>query len=279
VAADTPVALTIAGSDPSGGAGLQADLKTFAAFDVYGAAVVTALTAQDTTGVRAVADVPPAFVAAQLDAVLDDLPVAAAKTGMLGREAVVEAVAERLRARPVARLVVDPVLVATSGHPLLEPGGLAVLRARLLPLATLVTPNLDEAAALTGRRVGTVAEMRDAARALVDLGAGAALVTGGHLDAEATDVLCEGAVVTELSTPHREVPPGLHGAGCALSAAVTAGLARGRPLGEAVAVAKDWVTSAIETAVAVGRGRRPLNHRTPPTPPFAGACPPPGRRL
>ncbi len=162
-----PVALTIAGSDPSGGAGIQADLRTFAAFGVHGASVLTALTAQDTRGVRAIAEVAPAFVAQQLDAVLDDLEVRAAKTGMLHRAPVIDAVVALLRARPLPHLVVDPVMVATSGDPLLEPEGIAALRARLLPLATLVTPNLHEAEVLTGHAVTTVAEMREAARELV----------------------------------------------------------------------------------------------------------------
>lgn len=256
----TPVALAIAGSDPSGGAGLQADLKTFAAFGVFGAGVVAALTAQNTCGVRAVVDVDPAFVAAQLDAVLDDLAVAAAKTGMLGRRAVVEAVAERLVARPLPHLVVDPVIVATSGQALLDAGGVACLRTHLLPLATLVTPNLDEAAALTGRRVATPAEMRDAARALVALGARAALVKGGHLEGEALDVLYDGRDFHELATAR--VGAALrHGTGCTLSAGVTAGLALGFDLEAAVAAAKRYVTRALASAPRVGRGAAPLDHR------------------
>ena len=244
-----PVALTIAGSDPSGGAGIQADLRTFAAFGVYGASVVTALTAQDTRRVRAIAEVTPAFVAEQLDAVLDDLEVRAAKTGMLHRAPVIDAVVARLRARPLPHLVVDPVMVATSGDPLLEPAGIAALRERLLPLATLVTPNLREAEVLTGRAVTTVAEMREAARALVALGARAALVKGGHLAGDAVDVLYDGRGFRELGAPRREGRR-LHGTGCVLSAAITAGLARGNDLAEAVAEAKRHVTRAIEAAPA-----------------------------
>jgi hydroxymethylpyrimidine/phosphomethylpyrimidine kinase len=248
-----PVALTVAGSDPSGGAGVQADVVTFAAFGVHGASVVTALTAQDTRGVRAIAEVPPDFVAQQLDAVLDDLEVRAAKTGMLLRSVVIEVVAERLGARPAARLVVDPVVVATSGDALLEPGAIDVLRARLLPLATLVTPNLREAEALTGRAVGSAAEMRDAARILVDLGARAALVKGGHLAGEALDVLYDGRTFRELGTP-RIAGGSVHGTGCALSAAIAAGLACGDDLDEAVAAAKEYVTRAIAEASPMGRG-------------------------
>src|SRR5262245_2647620 len=183
------VALTIAGSDPSGGAGLQADLKTFHAFGVYGAAVVTALTAQNTRGVRSVADVAPDVVGAQLDAVLDDLAVVAAKAGMLHRAAIVEVVASALAARRDVILVVDPVLRATAGQALAEADVADALARRLLPLAALVTPNLAEAAALTGRAVHDLATMADAGRALVDLGAQAALVTGGHLAGPARDVL------------------------------------------------------------------------------------------
>jgi hydroxymethylpyrimidine/phosphomethylpyrimidine kinase len=210
---------------------------------------VTALTAQDRRRVRAIAEVAPAFVAQQLDAVLDDLEVRAAKTGMLHRARVIDAVVARLRARPLPHLVVDPVMVATSGDPLLEPEGIAALRERLLPLATLITPNLREAEVLTGRAVTTVVEMREAARALVALGARAALVKGGHLAGDAVDVLYDGRGFRELGAPRREGRR-LHGTGCVLSAAITAGLARGSDLAEAVAEAKRHVTRAIEAAPA-----------------------------
>jgi hydroxymethylpyrimidine kinase/phosphomethylpyrimidine kinase len=254
-----PVALTIAGSDPSGGAGIQADLKTFMTFGVYGTAVVAALTVQDTRGVHGVAAVDPALVAEQLEAVLADLPVGGAKTGMLLRSAVVEVVAARLAARPPGALVVDPVLVATSGAPLLDDDAIAVLRTRLLPLATLVTPNLHEAAVLTGRRVADRQDVRDVARALVDLGARAALVTGGHLDGDATDVLHDGTTVHTLSAPRVPGPPP-HGTGCALSAAVTAELAAGRSLEVAVETAKRWVGRAIASGRSLGRGVPVLDH-------------------
>ena len=239
------LALTVAGSDSSGGAGIQADLLTFAAFGVRGASVVTALTAQNTRGVRAIVPVAPEFVVQQLDAILDDVAVAAAKTGMLHRAAVIEAVAERLRERPVPHLVVDPVMVATTGAVLLEPEAVARLRARLLPLATLVTPNLHEAEVLTGRAVSDPGEMRAAARALVEMGARAALVTGGHLaGAEALDMLYDGRGFREFRAP-RIATRHTHGTGCALSAAVTAGLALGQPLDEAIAAAKRHVTAAL----------------------------------
>ena len=257
-----PVALTIAGSDSSGGAGIQGDLKTFAAFDVYGATVVTALTAQSTRGVHAVAEVTATFVGAQLDAVLDDLDVAAAKTGMLARAAVIEIVAGRIRARGLRHLVVDPVLVASTGARLLEEQAIGVLRTLLLPLATLVTPNLHEAEVLTGRPVRDPATMRDAARALVDLGARAALVTGGHLPGDPVDVLHDGRHLHDLAgTRIGAVSP--HGTGCALSAAVTARLARGDGLLDAVGTARHWVARAIAAAPAIGHGARPVGMPRP----------------
>jgi hydroxymethylpyrimidine/phosphomethylpyrimidine kinase len=254
-----PIALTIAGSDSSGGAGIQADLKTFAAFGVYGASVLTALTAQNTSGVRAIAEVAADFVAAQIDAVLDDIEVGAAKTGMLARAAVIEAVVERLSARPLHYLVVDPVMVATSGDVLLDPRAVDAMRGRLLPLASLVTPNLREAEVLTGRKVATIAEMRDAARALTDLGARAALIKGGHLTGEAVDILYERGDFHEFAAA-RIATRSTHGTGCTLSAAITAGLACGRDLKTAVADAKHYVTRAIEAAPGIGHGAGPLNH-------------------
>ena len=230
------MALTIAGSDPGGAAGLQADLKTFHAFGVYGASVVTALTAQDTTAVHAILHVDPRFVGAQLDAVLADLPVAAAKTGMFGRAATVEVVSARLAAHPVAHLVVDPVLFATAGQTLTEPAAVDVLRRTLL---------------------------RDAARALVDLGVRAALVTGGHLPGAPVDVLCADGALHELGGPRVGERPA-HGAGCTLSAAITAGLAMGFTLADAVARAQRYVHRALASAPPIGRGSAPLNHLVTP---------------
>lgn len=254
-----PIALSIAGSDPSGGAGIQADLKSFAAFDVYGAAVLTCCTAQNTTGVFATGELPVDLVAAQLDAVLDDLAVGAMKTGMLGRAAIVTVVAERLASRAIP-LVVDPVMVATSGDRLLTDDGVAALVGRLLPLARLVTPNLAEAAVLTGHDVRTLADMRDAARRIRDRGPRAVLVKGGHLAGAACDVLLDGDDLHELATERVEAGP-LHGSGCTLSAAICAGLARGDALPDAVAAAKRFVHAAIRGALAVGKGARPLDHR------------------
>jgi hydroxymethylpyrimidine/phosphomethylpyrimidine kinase len=244
VSRDTPVALTIAGSDPGGGAGLQADLATFAAFGVQGAGVVTALTAQTPAGLGDVVAVDPRFVAAQLAAVRATATVDAVKTGMLHRAGVVEAVAAHLAAAPVAAIVIDPVIEATAGGTLLDADGVALLRSRLLPLATLVTPNLAEAAVLTARPVRDVAGMRAAATALVALGARAALVTGGHLPGDAVDVLHDGTALHEVAAP-RIVVRATHGTGCALSAAIAAGLARGAALRDAVVAAKAFVRARL----------------------------------
>jgi hydroxymethylpyrimidine/phosphomethylpyrimidine kinase len=254
-----PVALTIAGTDPSGGAGLQADLKTFQAFSVYGTAVTASLVAQDTTGVHAFHDLDPSFVVAQLDAVLSDLGPAAIKTGLLRQTAVVEAVAARLRTLAPAHLVVDPVAVATAGTRLVEPGAEEALCRLLLPLAALVTPNLDEAAALAGRPVSDVAGMRDAARALADRGARAVLVKGGHLPGRAIDVLFADGVFHELEAPRVAIGP-THGTGCTLSAAITACLASGTSLEDAVVRAAAYVRRALVAAPRIGRGSRPLAH-------------------
>ncbi|HSR57090.1 MAG TPA: bifunctional hydroxymethylpyrimidine kinase/phosphomethylpyrimidine kinase [Candidatus Binataceae bacterium] len=255
----TPVALTIAGSDSSGGAGIQADLKTFAAFGVFGTSVITALTAQNTVGVRAIANLEPEFIAAQIDAVADDMPIAAAKTGMLSRAAVVEAVAVGIRAHRIANLVVDPVMVAASGDVLLERDAIAMLRRELFPFATVITPNLQEAELLCGGSIRTVESMREAARKLVSLGVRAALVTGGALEGDAVDVLYDGAELRDFR--EKRVPIGrAHGAGCTLSAAIAAALARGLGLIDAITLAKKFVTRAMATAPALGKGSRPLNH-------------------
>jgi len=262
VSSNVPIALSIAGSDPSGGAGIQADLKTFAAFDVYGAAVLTCATAQNTLGVRATGELPVDLVAAQLDAVLEDLAVGAIKTGMLGRAAIVEVVAARLAGGSIP-LVVDPVMVATSGDALLSPDGVAALRTLLLPRARLITPNLREAAVLAGRRVESLDEMRTAARVIRDLGPRAVLVKGGHLAGAACDVLLDGDELHELSAPRVAIDR-LHGSGCTLSAAITAELARGATLLAAVRTAKAYVHEAIVRALVVGHGARPLDHRVRP---------------
>jgi hydroxymethylpyrimidine/phosphomethylpyrimidine kinase len=257
-----PVALTIAGSDSGGGAGIQADLKTFHAFGVFGTCAITAVTAQNTVGVSAVHAVPPQVVRAQIDAVASDLRPAAVKTGMLATVELVRTVAEALSRHRLDPFILDPVMVATSGERLLEADAETALREELVPLAALVTPNLHEANILTGLEVSTVDGMRAAAHALVEMGAGAALLKGGHLEGDAVDVLWDGSEERVWRKP-RMATRRTHGTGCTLSAAVTAGLARGLPLAESVDGAVRWVARAIATAPDLGTGRGPVNHFAP----------------
>lgn len=258
----TPIALTIAGSDPSGGAGLQADLKTFHQHRVYGTSVVTLLTVQNTVGVRRVSVLEPDLVREQLEALLDDVPPSAAKTGALGSVAVVRTVAELARGFAFP-LVVDPVMISKHGAPLLDADARAAVRDALLPRATLVTPNGPEAEALAGRPVRNAAGARDAARAIADLGARGVLVKGGHLEDEhAVDVLFWEGAIHELSAP-RVVTRAGHGTGCTLSAAIVARLALGRSMPEAVEGAKRWLGEALARAPAIGRGVGPVDHLTP----------------
>jgi hydroxymethylpyrimidine/phosphomethylpyrimidine kinase len=254
-----PIALTIAGSDPSGGAGIQADLKTFHQFGVYGEAVITLLTVQNSVHVSRVEVMPPGLVLEQLAAVLDDIPPSAAKTGALGSPEMVTAVA-RAAASFGFPLVVDPVMVSKSGSPLLPATAADAIRDQLLPRAALVTPNVPEAAALTGIAIRTLDDMRRAACRLREMGARAVLIKGGHLDGgDAIDVLLEGSEWREFPAP-RIATRHTHGTGCTYSAAITAGLARGLALGDAVAVAKRFIHEAIRTNPGLGRGSGPVNH-------------------
>jgi len=252
-------ALTIAGSDSSGGAGIQADLKTFTVCDVYGMSVITALTAQNTCGVRAVHVAPVEIVRAQIDAVVSDIGCDAVKTGMLGTAAVVHAVADAIRFHGLRNLVVDPVMVAQSGAALLDADASQAVLRDLLPLATLVTPNVPEAEVLTGLAIVNVDDMREAARTLIRAGARACLVKGGHLDGgPAVDVFDDGTQVHELHAPRRNTRH-THGTGCQLSAAITAHLALGQPLWEAVQAGKQFISVAIENGLALGHGSGPAN--------------------
>lgn len=254
------VALTIAGSDSGGGAGIQADLKTFHAFGVFGTSAVTAITAQNTMTVSAVHAVPLEVVGAQIDAVVDDLDPAATKTGMLATAALVVMVARAITRHRLERFVLDPVMVATSGDSLLDKDAEEALVRELLPQAELITPNLHEACILTGREITTLADMRWAARELVRMGARAALVKGGHLtEDKAVDVLWDGRVERTWSRP-RLPAMNTHGTGCTLSAGVTASLALGVSLQDAVDRAVDFVARAIATAPDLGRGHGPVNH-------------------
>jgi hydroxymethylpyrimidine/phosphomethylpyrimidine kinase len=262
MAEQRPIALTIAGSDSGGGAGIQADLKTFQAFGVFGTSALTAVTAQNTLAVTAVHAIPVDVVRAQIDAVVADLPPAATKTGMLATAELVAAVADAIRAHRLRAYVLDPVMVATSGARLLDADAEATVARELLPLAAVVTPNLHEARILTRRPVETLDQMRDAARALVDLGAAAALLKGGHMEGDAVDILWNGTDERIWRKP-RLATRHTHGTGCTLSAAVAAGLARGFDLAEAADRAVRWVAKAIETAPGLGSGHGPLNHFFP----------------
>ncbi|TPQ49228.1 bifunctional hydroxymethylpyrimidine kinase/phosphomethylpyrimidine kinase [Prosthecomicrobium hirschii] len=259
----TAIALTIAGSDSGGGAGIQADLKTFSALGVYGASVLTALTAQNTLGVTAIHDVPPDFVTAQIDAVFSDLAVNAVKIGMLSQPAAIRAVAAGLDRWSPAHVVLDPVMVAASGANLLQPEAVATLREVLIPRAHLVTPNLPEAARLLGDGVATTeAAMMDQARRILAMGPRAVLIKGGHgHGAESADLLVSAAGHRWYRAARHETQ-NTHGTGCTLSSAIAAGLARGLPLESAVAEAKAYVTAAIRAAdgLKIGRGHGPVHH-------------------
>jgi hydroxymethylpyrimidine/phosphomethylpyrimidine kinase len=262
----TPVALTIAGSDSSGGAGIQADLKTFTALGVYGASVIAALTAQNTHGVSGVLAVPAAFIAQQIDAVAGDLTIRATKTGMLGEAAAVEAVCDGLERHNLGQLVVDPVMVATSGDMLLAANAIAVVKARLIPKATVITPNLAEAAKLLGvRAAGSLADMEAQARDLLALGPLAVLIKGGHMTGDqAIDVLVvreRPDVPRHYSAPRVETR-NTHGTGCTLAAAIAAHLAQDIELGDAIAGAKQFLTDALVSGreMRIGTGQGPVDH-------------------
>jgi len=259
----TPVALTVAGSDSSGGAGIQADIKTFAAFGVYGASVITALTAQNTTGVRGIHAVPAEFVAAQIDAVCGDLDVGAVKIGMVAERAIIEAIGRSLRRWSPPHLVLDPVMVATSGDWLLAADAVAALRAELIPMATVMTPNLPEAAALLDEPiVVTERGIIDQARRLLTLGCRAVLIKGGHgAGQESTDYLIDEHATVALAAP-RIATRNSHGTGCSLASAIAAGLAKGQALEVAARHAKTWISAAIEAAdrFPVGHGHGPIHH-------------------
>lgn len=258
--APRPIALTIAGSDSGGGAGIQADLKTFHAFGVFGTSAITAITAQNTLGVTAVHPVPVDVVRAQVDAVAVDLPPRGVKSGMLATAELVEAVAAAIRQNDLPGYVLDPVMVASSGDRLLDEDAEAAVARHLVPLATLVTPNLHEARILTDRVVEDIESMKAVARALVQMGAGAALVKGGHLtDDELVDVFVASGTERLFRHP-RHATRNTHGTGCTLSAGVAACLARGMELEAAVDAAIDFVTAAIATAPGLGEGHGPVNH-------------------
>ncbi len=255
-----PSVLTIAGSDSSAGAGIQADLKTFAALGVYGTSAVTAVTAQNTRGVTAVQEMPPGIIAAQIDAVVADIRPDAVKTGMLASAPIIEVVAGKLKEHGLANLVVDPVMVAKSGDRLLREDAVAALRDLLLPLAAVVTPNLPEAEVLAGFAIASDEDARKAAEEIVGLGAAAAVVKGGHREAaEALDILYDGSAYREYSVPRIDTTS-THGTGCTFASAIAAYLARGEPLAEAVGQAKEYLTEALRRAYPIGGGHGPVHH-------------------
>jgi hydroxymethylpyrimidine/phosphomethylpyrimidine kinase len=258
-----PIAVTIAGSDSGGGAGIQADLKTFSALGVYGASVITALTAQNTKGVTAIHDAPAEFITAQIDAVFSDLAVDAVKIGMVSRRQAITAIAAGLERWRQAQVVLDPVMVATSGDKLLAPDAVDALKRELIPRALVITPNLPEAAALLDVPIArNETEMQAQGERLLALGARAVLVKGGHAQsAEAVDLLIEPTAVTRL-VAERIATENTHGTGCTLSSAIAAGLAKGLDLGTSVRAAKDYVTAALAAAhrIKVGAGHGPVHH-------------------
>jgi hydroxymethylpyrimidine/phosphomethylpyrimidine kinase len=252
--------LGIAGSDPSGGAGIQADLKTYAALGVYGMAVITALTAQNTIGVTGVHAVAPEFVSLQIDTVVQDIPPDAVKTGMLASADIVRVVAEEARGYRWPNLVVDPVMIAKSGDTLLAEDAVRSIREHLLPLATVITPNLPEAATLLGTPVTSLDEMRQAARALHALGSANVVVKGGHLESDTVvDVLFDGSELHEFTGP-RVQTPNTHGTGCTLSSAIAAYLSLGEAVPDAVRKARDYLTGALQHAYDTGKGHGSVNH-------------------
>jgi hydroxymethylpyrimidine/phosphomethylpyrimidine kinase len=257
---NVPAVLTIAGSDSSGGAGIQADLKTMSALGVYGMSVITALTAQNTTAVTGVHDVPPEFVAQQIDAVVTDIRPDAVKTGMLSNAAIIEAVAAKVKEHRLPNLVVDPVMVAKSGARLLREDAAGALRTALLPLAAVITPNLPEAEDLLGRPLRTDDDVREGARAIHALGAMAVVMKGGHrAGAEVVDILFDGRQLHEFRGP-RIKTASTHGTGCTFASAIASFLAHGDPLPEAVGKARRYLEEALRHAYPLGRGQGPVHH-------------------
>ena len=254
-----PRAMTIAGSDSGGGAGVQADLKTFAALGVYGSSTLTAITAQNTLGVTAVHEIPTEVISAQIDAVLGDIGADAVKTGMLSSIEIIDCVAEAMTRHQVQRLVVDPVMVAKSGDSLLREDAVDSLKKRLIPLAAVVTPNIPEAETLTGLEITTTEDVRQAAKDIVDMGARSVVVKGGHLEGPATDLFYDGSRFQEFTAPRIDTV-NTHGTGCTFASAVAAGLAQDMDVVDAVAQAKEYVTEAIRHSFPLGNGHGPLNH-------------------
>jgi hydroxymethylpyrimidine/phosphomethylpyrimidine kinase len=252
--------LTIAGSDSGGGAGIQADIKAMSANGVFAMSVITAITAQNTQEVTDVFELPASIIAAQIDAVFDDFDVAGVKIGMLSSAAVIDVVARLLKPQNVANLVLDPVMISKTGHPLLKPDAIEALKTRLFPLALLVTPNIHEAQQLSGIEIKSLADARRAAKAIHGFGCRHVLIKGGHLIAErGTDLLYDGRFFSMFRGPFIETPH-THGTGCTFASAITAQLARGKALNDAIQTAKTYLTEAIRHGLAIGHGHGPTNH-------------------
>ena len=252
-------AMTIAGSDSGAGAGIQADLKTFAANGVYGSSILTAITAQNTQHVTDVLEMPVSLIKAQIDAVVTDIGTDAVKIGMLSSSSIIEIIVEQMKEHELNNIVVDPVMVAKGGDRLLREDAVDSLRTLLVPIATLVTPNIPEAQVLTDKGIKNSDDARDAARDIFAMGPRAVVVKGGHLDGPASDIYFDGREFKIFESP-RIITTNTHGTGCTFSSAIAAGLAKGMPIQESVAIAKEYVTGAIRHAVPIGRGHGPLNH-------------------
>ncbi len=251
--------LTIAGSDTCGGAGIQADLKTFSAHGTFGMSVITAVTAQNTLGVFGVEDISPEIIKKQIEVIFDDISVDGVKIGMVSKTSTIETIAETLGKYPVKNLVVDPVMVSKSGYHLLEPEAKAALIKYLLPMATVVTPNLPEAEVITGIKTSSLEDMKKAAEEIYKIGPKYVLIKGGHLEGEAIDVLYDGEEFTYYNSP-RINTKNTHGTGCTLSSAITANLSKGLPVNEAILKAKNYITAAIENSFPIGKGVGPVHH-------------------
>lgn len=256
-----PKALTIAGSDSGGGAGIQADLKTFAALGVYGMSVITAVTAQNTIEVSAIAEVPEEVVIAQIDGVMEDIGAQAVKTGMLSSRSIIQNVADRLEAWGAPYLVIDPVMISKSGAPLLQRDAMGVLKKELLPMATIVTPNIPEAEILSGRKITGVDDAREAARIIHAMGPHFVIIKGGHLEGPAVDLVFDGETFTPIEG-ERVQTTNTHGTGCTYSAAITAFLAHGIEPLDAIRLAKRYIEAALRDSYAIGHGHSPVNHFT-----------------
>lgn len=250
--------MSIAGSDPSGGAGIQADLKTFSAFGVYGLSVITSLTVQNTRGIREVFDLPPAFIRQQLNTIYQDFAINTVKIGMLGTKGCVEEVSRLLAVKHQKNIVLDPVLRSSTGKELLKEEGIELLKRKLLPLARIVTPNLTEAAILSGLEVRDLPSMKEAARRIKALGVKSVLIKGGHLPESATDLFYDGRDFIPFKA--KRIKGEFHGTGCTLSSAIAAGLAKGGSMKKAIREAKQYLTKAMQKGFDLGKGQRLLNH-------------------